>query len=41
LVNVALGQASSGACPAGDVDGSGEVTIDEVLQAVNRALIGC
>ena len=28
-------------CPAGDIDGSGDITIDEIIVAVNRALNGC
>jgi hypothetical protein len=28
-------------CPAADVDGNGRVTINEVLQAVARAMRGC
>ncbi len=41
LVNIALGTASIDICPAGDVDGNGEITIDEIIAAVNAALTGC
>jgi hypothetical protein len=28
-------------CTAGDRDGSGTITVDEIVQAVNNALNGC
>ena len=40
-VNVALGIASVEQCPAIDVNGDGEVTIDELISAVGQALQGC
>jgi len=40
-VNIALGLASSQVCPAMDTNGDEQVTIDELLQAVNAALFGC
>ena len=40
-VNIALGNAPLAACPSFDGDGSGAVTIDELLRAVNNALVGC
>jgi hypothetical protein len=41
LVNIALGTASIDTCPAGDVDGNLEITIEEIIAAVNAALNGC
>jgi hypothetical protein len=41
MVNIALGNANVESCPAGDVNGDGEVTIDEILRGVNAALSGC
>jgi hypothetical protein len=41
LVNIALGDARPTACPAGDRNGDGEVTIEEILSAVNNALGAC
>ena len=41
LVNIALGNAPVSRCAPGDRDGSGDITIDEILSAVNRALNGC
>jgi hypothetical protein len=41
MVNIALGSATVDQCRAGDVDGNGEITIDEIIAAVNRALAGC
>lgn len=40
-VNIALGTAVIGGCPAMDGDGNGLVTIDELITAVNHALRGC
>ena len=40
-VNIALGNLPISACPAFDPDGSGVVTIDELIEAVNNALNGC
>jgi hypothetical protein len=41
MVNVAQGAADVSACPKGDADGSNDITIDEILLAVNSALLGC
>ncbi|MGE5269710.1 MAG: hypothetical protein ACM3JG_08575, partial [Thiohalocapsa sp.] len=40
-VNIALGSADIGACPAFDADGSQTVTVDELVQGVNSALGNC
>ena len=40
-VNIALGSANVAACEAGNANDDVEVTIDEVLAAVNNALNGC
>lgn len=40
-VQIALGRASNGACAAFDSDYSGDVTVDELIQAINSALSGC
>jgi hypothetical protein len=40
-VNIALGNAAVGTCSAFDIDGSGGVTINELIAAVNSALNGC
>jgi hypothetical protein len=39
--SIALGNTPLDSCPSFDVDGSGSVTIDELLAAVNAALLGC
>jgi plastocyanin len=41
MVNIALGVADSSSCNAGDADGNGQITIDEILSAVNNALNAC
>jgi hypothetical protein len=41
IVNIALDTADVGTCTAGDADGSGEITISELITAVNHALSGC
>jgi hypothetical protein len=41
MVNVALGNQDPSACPAGDANHDGEITVDEILKAVNNALDGC
>jgi hypothetical protein len=41
VVNIALGNAPVSACRAGDPNGDGQVTIDEILAAVRNALYGC
>jgi hypothetical protein len=38
---MALGRRPVTACPAFDRNGSGEVTIDELIAAVSNALDGC
>jgi len=41
MVNIALGNANIDTCLAGDANPDGQITIDEVLTAVNNALSGC
>ncbi len=41
MVNIALGNAPLNDCLAGDVNGDGEITIDEILAALRYALNGC
>jgi hypothetical protein len=41
MVNIALGNTPVTACLVGDMNGDGEITIDEILKAVNNALNGC
>jgi hypothetical protein len=40
-VNIALGQAAVGTCPAFDLDNNGKVSINELVAAVNSVLDGC
>ena len=40
-MNIALGNAELSTCPVGDEDGSGEISINEIILAVNNALNGC
>ena len=40
-MNIVLGTAQVMDCDAGDVNGDGEITIDEILASVNGALNGC
>jgi hypothetical protein len=40
MVNLALGTAAS-PCSAGDANHDGEITIDEILRAINVALSSC
>lgn len=40
-VNIALGNAPLGDCPAFDTSGDGSVTVSELIQSVNAALSGC
>ncbi len=40
-VNIALGNAASTACPPFDRNGDGQVTVNELVSAVNAALLGC
>jgi phospholipase C len=41
MVRISLGTAAASACAAGDAAGNGQITIDEILAAVNNALNGC
>jgi hypothetical protein len=41
MVNVALGDVLVFACDWGDANGDGQITVDEILTAVNNALNGC
>jgi hypothetical protein len=41
MVNIALGNADVSICPAGDPNNDKQVTVDEILTAVNNALNGC
>jgi hypothetical protein len=41
MVNIALGNTPVTACDAGDANHDGEITVDEILTAVNNALGGC
>jgi hypothetical protein len=41
MVNIALGSRPVADCLAGDENGDGEITIDEIIKAVNNALAGC
>jgi hypothetical protein len=41
MVNIALGEAPLSQCEAGDGNGDNEITVDEILTAVNNALQGC
>jgi hypothetical protein len=40
-VNIALGNANISTCPAGDENHDNQITVDEILTAVNKALNGC
>lgn len=41
LVNVALGTGTLATCEAGDGNGDLQITINEIVTAVNNALSGC
>jgi hypothetical protein len=41
MVNIALGNADVSTCAAGDANADGQITVDEILTAVNNALQGC
>ena len=41
MVNIALGNSTPGTCVAGDTNSDGQVTVDEILAAVNNSLNGC
>jgi len=40
-INMLLGSASIAACPAGDIDGDGGITVDELVAAAGNANFGC
>jgi hypothetical protein len=41
MVNIALGNTPLSACPIGDADGSGDITVNEIIKAVGFALTSC
>jgi hypothetical protein len=41
MVNIGLGTTALQTCEAGDANGDGQITVDEILAAVNNALSGC
>ena len=41
MVNIALGTVSVTACDPGDANQDEQITIDEILRAVNNALTEC
>jgi hypothetical protein len=41
MVNIALGNAQLSTCPVGDADGSGDITVNEIITAVGYALSSC
>lgn len=41
MVSIALGNAEVSVCFAGDASDDGQITVDEILTAVNNALNGC
>jgi hypothetical protein len=41
MVNIAHGKAGAARCTAGDASHDGQITIDEIIAAVNKALNGC
>ncbi len=41
VIEIAAGRTALAACPVADADGDDQVSLDEVLQAVNNALDGC
>jgi hypothetical protein len=41
MVNIVLENADVGTCHAGDANADGQITVDEILTAVNNALEGC
>jgi hypothetical protein len=41
MVNIALDETPLDACTAGDANGDGKITVDEIVLAVNNALEGC
>ncbi|HVO25627.1 MAG TPA: choice-of-anchor Q domain-containing protein [Candidatus Margulisiibacteriota bacterium] len=41
LIDLALQSPPTSGCPAGDINGDGQITIDEILVAVHNGLSGC
>jgi len=41
MVNIALGTANGSICTAGDTNGDGTITVNEIIASVNNALNGC
>jgi hypothetical protein len=41
MANIALSNVPVAMCDAGDANHDGEITVDEILTAVNNALNGC
>jgi len=41
LVDIALETKPPSACPFGDINHDGVITVDEILKAVSNALDGC
>jgi hypothetical protein len=41
MVNIALDNLPLSLCPVGDANNDGQITVDEILIAVNNALGGC
>jgi hypothetical protein len=41
MVNIALGNTAPGSCVAGDANGDEQISVDEILTAVNNSLNGC
>ena len=40
-VNISLGASALGQCIVSDPSGNGDVTVDELVRAINAALNGC
>ena len=41
MINIALGSADVSTCEVGDANQDNQITVDEILAAVNNALNGC
>jgi hypothetical protein len=41
MVNIGLGNAAVSTCTAGDANGDGEITVNEIVAGVSAALNGC
>lgn len=41
LISLALGNPNVPPCPAGDLDGDGNITVDEIVRAIDATLNGC